>query len=343
MSLSSKRTPVALASLFVLAIASSASAQKPQMLGPNQCVNCHDHDPEKLWWEKQDGPPPKGHINGLNQMETPKSQDYAKAVGLADPYDVKGSCVRCHATVWKGDANAGVSCESCHGPGSLYNEPHKEKGSYAKAVALGMSDVVGKPQTWVQVCMGCHVMDDKKLVASGHPSGENFDIAKAFPIVAKHFKKQPDPNTVITLGNAARAVLIAQRDGVAPPAQALALAPNPEPPPIDAPIPPMPMPALLPPPPPVATPPPAPPSAGKAQPPATTTTSAVMTTTSAPEPPAAAPPPVAPATTPAAAVPETTTTAPAPEPAGIPTLWIVAGVVVVIVLVGLGVLAGRRK
>lgn len=308
-------------------LASTAQAQKPTMLGPNQCINCHDHDPEKLWWEKQDGPPPNGHINGLNQMETPKSQQYAKAMGIADAYDPKGACVRCHATVWKGDANAGVSCESCHGPGSAYLEPHKEKGSYAKSVGLGMSDVVGKPQTWVQTCMGCHVMDDRKLVEAGHPSGENFDIAKAFPIVAKHFKKQPDPDTVVKLGNGAKIVLISQRDGVAPPQEAVALAPNPEPPPIDAPIPPMPATLLTLPP----APPPRPkPVARAAQPPppATTTSSAapVTTTSPAPEPPAAT---ALPATTTMAAPIATQTPDTGPSPGVLTEYWpwIIGGVV----------------
>jgi len=80
-----------------------------------------------------------------------------------------------------------------------------------------------------------------KLVEAGHPSGENFDIAKAFPIVGKHFKKQPDPEVVVKLGNGAKVVLISQRDGVPPPKEALALVSNPEPPPLDAPIPPMPV------------------------------------------------------------------------------------------------------
>jgi predicted lysophospholipase L1 biosynthesis ABC-type transport system permease subunit len=45
-------------------------------------VNCHDHDNEKLWSEKKDGPPPNNHLNALKQMESPKSAGYAKAVGL---------------------------------------------------------------------------------------------------------------------------------------------------------------------------------------------------------------------------------------------------------------------
>ena len=28
--------------------------------------------------------------------------------------------MKCHGTVFSGDANAGVSCESCHGPGKAH-------------------------------------------------------------------------------------------------------------------------------------------------------------------------------------------------------------------------------
>jgi hypothetical protein len=194
-----------------------------QTLGASKCVNCHDHDPEKLWWEKKDGPPPNGHINGLNQMENRKTPEYAKAVGLKDAYDPKGSCVRCHATVFKGEAQQGVSCESCHGPGEGYLEPHKEKGAYQKAVALGMRDVVKKPEAWARDCIACHVMDDKRLVDSGHPSGNDFDLGKKFGVVALHWKNKYDAGTIAGLGRAAAAPLIAkQRGGAAAPTAAAA-------------------------------------------------------------------------------------------------------------------------
>jgi hypothetical protein len=260
---------------LLFACAPDARAQKYQFLGPNKCVNCHDHDPEKKWWEKEDGPPPNGHINALNQMETPKSAVYAKAVGLADPYDAKGTCVRCHATVFKGEANAGISCESCHGAGSGYVDVHQEKGSYQKSLAVGMADVVKKPQNWVPVCVTCHVMDDAKLVAAGHPSGDNFDVGAKYPVVAKHFKTQPDKATVSSLGRTLYTSIVAKRGGKVPAAAA------PEPAPV----------AAAAPPPAAAT--PAPTTPTPAPPPVTTATPAVSP---APGPrPNATPPPAAPA------------------------------------------------
>ena len=116
-------------SAVVFACATPAASQPFQVLGPSECINCHDHENQKTWWQREDGPPPNGHINALNKMEDLRTPDLAAAIGLADPYDSNGPCVRCHATVYKGEAYNGVSCESCHGPGSGYLEIHQEEDS----------------------------------------------------------------------------------------------------------------------------------------------------------------------------------------------------------------------
>jgi hypothetical protein len=84
--------------------------------------------------------------------------------------------VTCHATVFRGDANAGVSCESCHGPASGYLEPHQVKGAYAKAVSTGLRDLKSKPPAIAKACVACHLTTDKRLIAAGHPSGAEFDV-----------------------------------------------------------------------------------------------------------------------------------------------------------------------
>ena len=65
----------------------TAAAQPYQTLGKAKCINCHDHENEKTWSEKKDGPPPNNHLNALRQLEMPKAEAFAKAIGLADPYD----------------------------------------------------------------------------------------------------------------------------------------------------------------------------------------------------------------------------------------------------------------
>jgi hypothetical protein len=203
--------------------------QKLQMLGPGQCLNCHDHDKEKDWYSSKellevvrlfpDKGKNAGHVNSLNQLESPKSDAFAKAIGQADKYDANGACVRCHATVFNGDANAGVSCESCHGPASAYLTPHQVKGSYDTAVTqYGMTRLVGNIQGWTQQCTNCHVMDDDRLIKAGHPSGDDFDLSKRYQPVSLHFKKTYTPEQVGAIAkNEMAGIIYRRRPGSAPP------------------------------------------------------------------------------------------------------------------------------
>jgi cytochrome c554/c'-like protein len=238
-----------LAAALIVRVSPAAAQPRFQFVGPNECLNCHDHESERQWYEKQEIPevqkrfPAKGanagHINALKQLESAKSADFARAIGLRDKYDLNGACVRCHATVFKGDANAGVSCESCHGPASGYLKPHQTKGAYTQSLALGLVDIVGKIPAWAQQCASCHVMDDQRLVAAGHPSGDDFDLGEKFLPVSLHFKKKYSAGDVSVISREVVRGIIARRRGGAPPTV------NPGPPP--------------PPPPPVALPPAAPP------------------------------------------------------------------------------------
>jgi len=249
-----KRTLRPFLILIAIGLCRDASAQTTfQYLGPNECLNCHDHNPERAWYEKQEIPevrrlfPDKGdkagHINALNQMETPKSDEYAKAIGLADKYDINGKCVSCHATVFRGDANAGVSCESCHGPGSGYMKPHQTKDSYEVSVSqYGMLRLIGNIQGWTQQCTNCHVMDDERLIKAGHPSGDDFDLSKKYVPVSLHFKKKYTEEEVANVAKAQMAgILHYRRTGTAPPVETATAATAPPPP---APVPPSPPPPV---------------------------------------------------------------------------------------------------
>lgn len=234
----------AVAVAFGLAAASggfAAPAAAQDYVGPAKCINCHDHEDEVEWWEREDGPPPDGHINALRQMENIDSPAYAAAVGLDASldgvYDLEGSCVTCHATVFKGDANAGISCESCHGPGSDYFDSHQEENSYQDSLARGMLDVVGNLQGWVEQCVRCHVMDDQRLIAAGHPSGDDFALAEKFGIVQAHWGNEYGASEVAAAARAVRqAVLVARAEPEAETAPATPAPPIP-PPPAPAPTP----------------------------------------------------------------------------------------------------------
>jgi len=197
------RRALRFALLGLTALAAPAFAY--DVVGPNKCTNCHDHDPQKDWYYKGEGN--KGHRKSLEQLEEPKGKEYAKKLGLSEDavYSPKGRCVVCHATVVKGkDPEIGVSCETCHGAGSGYLEPHKEKNSYKQAVSLGMLDTRVKESggqayvNWAKMCLECHVLPakDKDLVAAGHSSGADFKLKeKSFGQVV-HWKEKYDPDAL---------------------------------------------------------------------------------------------------------------------------------------------------
>jgi len=199
------------AAVCLLSARGAGAQQKATFLGPNECINCHDHQEERQWYEKKEAPSVRelfpdrgdkaGHINSLKQLDAAKGDPWAAAIGLKDKYDPNGACVRCHATVFAGDANAGVSCESCHGPASLYLKPHQTKDSYETSVSqYGMTRLVGNLRGWTQQCTNCHVQDDDRLIKAGHPAGDDFDLGKKYVPVSLHFKKKYAAADVAEIG-----------------------------------------------------------------------------------------------------------------------------------------------
>ncbi len=167
----------ALVALALCAGLGAASARGQAVTGPARCTGCHDHARQTQKWQV-DEPARSGgrsHVNALGRLDDPKAAGFAKAIGLASAFAANGACVSCHATVFRGAANAGVSCESCHGAASAWIELHQVRGSLAQAVAAGMKDLRGKPQVIAGLCVSCHVTTDARLVAAGHPSGAGFD------------------------------------------------------------------------------------------------------------------------------------------------------------------------
>ena len=240
---------------FVLLVATtcvgSLSAQaRREFVGPAKCTDCHDHKDEKEWSEKRDGDGKgKQHLNALNQLSDAKADTYAKALGVADVYDPKSTCVGCHATVVRGSADFGVSCESCHGAGKDYLKPHQEKGAYQASLALGLKDTIKKPDAWLKECVSCHVLGDSPgdaaLMKAGHSSGADFDFGMKFQPVSSHWTSKYTANQIAAIGNPLRNAIARKAAAAAPaavpvaaatpPPAAAPAAPTPTPPPAAAP------------------------------------------------------------------------------------------------------------
>ena len=148
------------------------------------------HQKEKTWFENEDGPPPNQHRAAYTQLtrDPAKSTKYATSVNLTNPQDPAGRCVECHAPPQRSRFADGVSCEVCHGPGSSYYDPHDDEpymtNGYPKAQTLGMLPLLGNPATWAQRCSTCHIVREQKLIEAGHPSGDDFDLAAKYRLVA---------------------------------------------------------------------------------------------------------------------------------------------------------------
>jgi hypothetical protein len=209
-----------------LACGPAAGLLGQSFVGPSKCVTCHDHERQTIQWQKTEPAQLKGkaHFNTLKQLDDPKAMGYARAIGLADPYDVKGDCVKCHATVFRGDANAGVSCESCHGPASAYLEPHQQKGSHARSIGQGLRDLRDQPAAIGRMCVDCHVTPDKRLAAAGHPTGAGWDPGAALPKLV-HWQRSYSSAQVSAAGKAAAATRLAGVKAAAPARAAAAPAP----------------------------------------------------------------------------------------------------------------------
>ncbi len=99
-------------------------------------------------------------------------------------------CMDCHGTVKGGNIEAGVSCESCHGPAGAFFEPHKSAANRAARIQAGIVDLEN-PARRAEVCASCHYMTDPRLLASGHPVPKPFDLWERSEKI-RHWKGGPD-------------------------------------------------------------------------------------------------------------------------------------------------------
>jgi hypothetical protein len=207
--------------LGLLATPAVVLAQKATNVAPGECTNCHDHDAQKEWSISRDGDGKgKQHFKAYQQLFEPKGLEWGEALGVK-VNDVKGPCVTCHATVVQGKAKNGVTCQTCHGPGSLYLKPHQVKGdeAYRESVGLGLKDTIKKPNTWVRDCMTCHVLgnnpDDARIAKAGHPDGSDFVIGTRLQFVQGpgHWKSTYSGNDINAIAEPIKRVLLGRLKG----------------------------------------------------------------------------------------------------------------------------------
>jgi len=142
---------------LVLLMGGALSAQDFKYVGAAKCKMCHNKPYSGEQYNKWKAAP---HANALKSLSNEKSLAYAKENGITDPTK-EARCLRCHSTVGFIDASLnagvkveeGVSCESCHGPGSVYT-----KIAIMKSHEKGMENGLILPEK--SVCVGCHNKDN---------------------------------------------------------------------------------------------------------------------------------------------------------------------------------------
>jgi hypothetical protein len=159
----------------LLAAGAGAQEKVHKYIGADKCKMCHMAEAKGNQygaWLKST------HAKAFETLAGEKALAIAKQKGLAKAPQETDACLKCHVTGFGKPAEAfeatfkkeqGVSCESCHGPGSDYKAMEIMK-DHAKSVAAGL--VVPDEKT----CTGCHNAES--------PTFKAFDYKAALAKVA---------------------------------------------------------------------------------------------------------------------------------------------------------------
>jgi len=161
----------------------------------SECQRCHGD--QNAWWFGD------AHSTSADPFfeGNPNNVKIARLYGINPASMSRGNavCMDCHGTVVTGkerrEVDDGVSCQSCHGAGKEFLEPHQEgelslgaqRPGYVKALKLGMvklQDLDVRART----CSSCHYVTDPRLISAGHPSGADFDYVAGMDTI-RHWKR----------------------------------------------------------------------------------------------------------------------------------------------------------
>lgn len=168
----------ALAACTAAALAGAGVDDPAKTIGPGKGTGCGEcHGNELLAWQTS------AHARGFEELHRS-----ARAKEIAEKLGVKrvkrgAACADCHYTLALQDKGpepvAGISCESCHGPGKDWAKVHSNKDDpqrLAKAEELGMV----RPHRVYELaarCFACHTVPDERVVnVGGHAAGGDIEL-----------------------------------------------------------------------------------------------------------------------------------------------------------------------
>lgn len=188
--------------------AAAAAQNKPSMMGPNRCIRCHAEKKnpgladstafclmnEADVWQSHDK-----HAQAYELLQGELGRSMAKRLGWnIQELSKRKECLSCHAGWhWRQDDplrtpqaprffEYGVTCESCHGPSSLWERQHDLPEWRSKSIedkaSTGFIDV-RNPQHRARQCFSCHIGDARlgrvvthEMYAAGHPPLPGIEI-----------------------------------------------------------------------------------------------------------------------------------------------------------------------
>jgi hypothetical protein len=176
---------------FLGALAEEPEAGTFEYVGVKKCKTCH-RKPEQgeqhgIWLKS-------AHAKAFETLASEEALAEAKKAGIENP-QTSPDCLKCHATAYavmddlanqKITMEEGVSCESCHGPGSGFS-----KKSVKKKVASGEVEraSVGLLEVTEDTCTKCHTAEgnsfykefvyEERLEKIAHPIPEVVEAEEA--------------------------------------------------------------------------------------------------------------------------------------------------------------------
>lgn len=176
--------------------------------GTELCVRCHRS--EQTAWVDASTTATWRH-DAHSRAHLALASDNPRTRGMEAVLGIKAAstaaCIACHTHPAGEPAveeetplvHAGIGCETCHGAGSGYFEPHMEKRwrflSSAEKEALGMHDL-RNPVHKAENCLSCHLGDvasgkvvTHAMYAAGHPPLPAFEMESFGKAMGPHWKR----------------------------------------------------------------------------------------------------------------------------------------------------------
>lgn len=171
----------------VVALCGTSYGEDPaKYVGSQACKMCHADkaagEQYNLWKDSK-------HAKAYESLLTDKAKEMAAKAKVETPPAESPECLRCHTTGYDKAAKSspagvtakdGVTCEQCHGPGSLHQKDGTEI-KFKKATDVKIGAHVIQPDA--KVCEKCHNSEsptwnpEKYTLADGKKAGFDFEQA----------------------------------------------------------------------------------------------------------------------------------------------------------------------